>query len=104
MTRTEYLAVPNAFDTPAPASGLTGSFNEAGELNVSWDSDPNSTYFRAMRRPSTSTGSSDEQIETTGTSATFSGPFTASQDVWIESVNEQGNGYTGPVTIEFPIP
>jgi hypothetical protein len=104
MTRSQYLAVPNAFDTPAPAYGLSGSFNEAGELTVSWDADLNSTLFRALRRPSSSTGSSDEQIETTGTTATFSGPFTSNQDVWIESINEQGNGFTGLVTIEFPIP
>lgn len=102
MTRLEYLSVPNAFDTPAPASGLSGSFNEAGELSVSWDADPNSTVFRALRRPSTSSGSSDESVTTTGTSATFSGPFTSNQDVWVESVNEQGNAFTGLVTIPFP--
>ncbi len=103
MTRSEYLSVPNAFDTPLPATSLSGSINEAGELSLSWASDPDATLFRAMRRPASSTGSCDEQIETTGTSAVFTGPFTEAQDVWIESINEAGNALSEHVVIELPV-
>lgn len=100
MTRTQYLAVPNAFDTPLPATSLGGSINEVGELHVSWGADPDTTLFRAYRKPSSYPGSSDQSFETTGTTAVFTGPFTEAQDVWVESVNEQGNAFTGLVTIE----
>ena len=61
------------------------------------------TGIRVYRKPLRSSGSSDEEkLVTAGTEATFEGPFTEAQAVWVEAVNEGGNAYSATVPAYLP--
>ena len=80
-----------------------GSINDAGVLTVRWDALDDVTGIRVYRKPLWSSGSSDEEkLVTAGTEATFDGPFTEAQAVWVEAINEGGNAYSATVPAYLP--
>lgn len=89
-------------DTPPAPVDVAGSFDGSNALNVTWSPVEDAVSYRAYRRQTGSTGSSDEVVTPDGTTARFEGPFSEGQDVWIEATNEGGNAYSAIVPVEMP--
>jgi len=89
------------FDAPTAPGNPVGNFDESGALHVSFEPAAETVGHRVYRKPTSSSGSSDEQADSNG-AATFVGPFTEDQDVWVEAHNEVGNSWSERITVTFP--